>query len=131
MNNTLNCLILHQKCRFLTKEKRRKSLICSVLLILTFGSSGATGIRTRDTRIFSPLLYQLSYGTIVCATFFGIASAKVVQFFDSANFFKKNIKKSYKLLFSIVVHRVTEVLDLYSWCEVILSLSLVCMRLIY
>ena len=26
--------------------------------------SGATGIRTRDTRIFSPLLYQLSYGTI-------------------------------------------------------------------
>ena len=27
-------------------------------------SSGATGIRTRDTRIFSPLLYQLSYGTI-------------------------------------------------------------------
>ena len=28
-------------------------------------SSGATGIRTRDTRIFSPLLYQLSYGTII------------------------------------------------------------------
>ena len=27
--------------------------------------SGATGIRTRDTRIFSPLLYQLSYGTII------------------------------------------------------------------
>jgi len=27
----------------LTKEKRRKSMICSVLLILTFGSSGATG----------------------------------------------------------------------------------------
>ena len=26
---------------------------------------GATGNRTRDTRIFSPLLYQLSYGTIV------------------------------------------------------------------
>ena len=25
--------------------------------------SGATGNRTRDTRIFSPLLYQLSYGT--------------------------------------------------------------------
>ena len=27
-------------------------------------SSGTTGNRTRDTRIFSPLLYQLSYGTI-------------------------------------------------------------------
>ena len=65
MNNTLNCFILHQKCRFLTKEKRRKSLICSVLLILTFGSSGATRNRTGDTRIFSPLLYQLSYGTVV------------------------------------------------------------------
>ena len=25
---------------------------------------GATENRTRDTRIFSPLLYQLSYGTI-------------------------------------------------------------------
>ena len=24
---------------------------------------GTTGIRTRDTRIFSPMLYQLSYGT--------------------------------------------------------------------
>ena len=27
--------------------------------------SGTTGNRTRDTRIFSPLLYQLSYGTII------------------------------------------------------------------
>ena len=27
---------------------------------------GATGNRTRDTRIFSPLLYQLSYGTRFC-----------------------------------------------------------------
>ena len=79
MNNTLNCVILHQKCRFLTKEKRHKSLICSVLLILTFGSSGATGNRTRDTRIFSPLLYQLSYGTIICLElpFLPIGIAKV------------------------------------------------------
>ena len=28
-------------------------------------SSGTSGNRTSDTRIFSPLLYQLSYGTIV------------------------------------------------------------------
>ena len=28
-------------------------------------ASGATRNRTGDTRIFSPLLYQLSYGTIV------------------------------------------------------------------
>ena len=32
-----------------------------------FSFCGATGIRTRDTRIFSPLLYQLSYGTIIYA----------------------------------------------------------------
>ena len=52
----------------LTKEKkRRKSLICSALLISTFGSSGATRNRTGDTRIFSPLLYHLSYGTIICS----------------------------------------------------------------
>ena len=32
---------------FRSKEKRRKSLICSVLLILTFGSSGATNKKNR------------------------------------------------------------------------------------
>ena len=30
---------------------------------------GATRNRTGDTRIFSPLLYQLSYGTNMCANF--------------------------------------------------------------
>gem|GEM_PF-6414814 len=29
--------------------------------------SGATRIRTRDTWIFSPLLYQLSYSTVIVA----------------------------------------------------------------
>ena len=92
MNNTLHCFILHQKCRFLTKEKRRKSLICSVLLILTFGSSGATRNRTGDTRIFSPLLYQLSYGTNLRYTPKGFATAKVTQKFYSANFLLKILK---------------------------------------
>ena len=32
---------------------------------IPFSKSGATRNRTGDTRIFSPLLYQLSYGTIV------------------------------------------------------------------
>ncbi len=62
------------------KEKRRILLKYSVLANLSFSSSGATGNRTRDTRIFSPLLYQLSYGTVV----FGIA--KVIAFFDFAKF---------------------------------------------
>ena len=32
---------------------------------LSLGVSGTTRIRTGDTRIFSPMLYQLSYGTIL------------------------------------------------------------------
>ena len=39
---------------------------------------GTTWNRTRDTRIFSPLLYQLSYGTF---TYPLIASAKIVVIF--------------------------------------------------
>ena len=31
-------------------------------------AGGATRIRTGDTRIYSPLLYQLSYGTVVFAS---------------------------------------------------------------
>ena len=42
-------------------------------------SCGATRNRTGDTRIFSPLLYQLSYGTERAYDRF--ASAKVVSFF--------------------------------------------------
>ena len=34
-----------------------------LLLDFSFCKSGANGNRTSDTRIFSPLLYQLSYGT--------------------------------------------------------------------
>ena len=90
MNNTLNCFILHQKCRFFAKEKRCKSLICSVLLILTFGSSGATGIRTRDTRIFSPLLYQLSYGTIIMSCLICLSECKDIHFFLICKLFRKN-----------------------------------------
>ena len=48
------------------------------------GSSlcGATENRTRDTRIFSPLLYQLSYGT-----FLRKAGAKVLLFFHIRKYF--------------------------------------------
>ena len=49
---------------------------------------GATGNRTRDTRIFSPLLYQLSYGTVL----FGIA--KVDIFLLPPNFFAKKFTKN-------------------------------------
>ena len=105
MNNTLNGFILHQKCRFLTKEKRRKSLICSVLLILTFGSSGATGNRTRDTRIFSPLLYQLSYGTIFVYASCLKASANIGRFFLPCKYFIKKMQKFLNKFHAIIVSR--------------------------
>ena len=44
----------------------------------SFFCCGATRNRTGDTRIFSPLLYQLSYGTM------SLASAKVRIIFVSA-----------------------------------------------
>ncbi len=49
------------------------------LIFSTSLSSGATRNRTGDTRIFSPLLYQLSYGTVA------FASAKVVIYFKTPN----------------------------------------------
>ena len=53
--------------------------------------SGATRNRTGDTRIFSPLLYQLSYGTII--PFFcivvSITGAKVGIIFNPANVLKE------------------------------------------
>ena len=53
-------------------------------------SSGATGIRTRDTRIFSPLLYQLSYGTGMSRTIFGsFAGAKVDKKIELPNLMTK------------------------------------------
>ena len=65
--------------------------------------SGATRNRTGDTRIFSPLLYQLSYGTN-CVNF---ASAKVRIIFESAklfaDFFVKNDILNCKLCVYIVV----------------------------
>ena len=52
--------------------------MCEKQLCTFFG--GATRNRTGDTRIFSPLLYQLSYGTISIS----FAVAKVVKVLDYA-----------------------------------------------
>ena len=54
------------------------------LTILMKGGSGATRNRTGDTRIFSPLLYQLSYGTIV---FPCLRVQRYKQFLVPANLF--------------------------------------------
>ena len=51
---------------------------------------GANGNRTSDTRIFSPLLYQLSYGTII------FACAKIELFLIIfLIFYRKNKKRRY------------------------------------
>ena len=70
------------------KGKRCILLKYSVLTKLSFSSSGATRNRTGDTRIFSPLLYQLSYGTIILQEGFPlIAGAKVSKISEHANFY--------------------------------------------
>ena len=59
-----------------------------ILRCFVFLCCGATRNRTGDTRIFSPLLYQLSYGT---NALFSFATAKVCFFSDSPKFCCKNI----------------------------------------
>ena len=53
-NDLLNC----DKNLLNGVEKQKKELVFLRVLFC-----GANGIRTSDTRIFSPMLYQLSYGT--------------------------------------------------------------------
>ena len=65
--------------------KTRKTATESLLLRFR---RGVTGNRTRDTRIFSPLLYQLSYDTnfVLELPFLSIGIAKVGNFSEVANF---------------------------------------------
>jgi hypothetical protein len=72
----------------------RTSLKFRDLHRFSFLKSGATRNRTGDTRIFSPLLYQLSYGTISIS----FAVAKVVKVLDYAS--GLGIKNADKSLYS-------------------------------
>ena len=56
------------------------------------GGSGTTRNRTGDTRIFSPLLYQLSYGTF--SSLFAVA--KVYIFFHITKLFSEKIRQFIK-----------------------------------
>ena len=56
------------------------------------GGSGTTRNRTGDTRIFSPLLYQLSYGTF--SSLFAVA--KVYIFFHITKLFPEKIRQFIK-----------------------------------
>ena len=70
-------------CTVETKRKPLNSLKFRGFHLFAVILRGATRNRTGDTRIFSPLLYQLSYDTIA---YLSIAGAKVSLFFDTANF---------------------------------------------
>ena len=67
-NHRISNFLLHQIAYFCgqyIKEKPLKKLYFSGFHDFSFCKSGATRNRTGDTRIFSPLLYQLSYGTSI------------------------------------------------------------------
>ena len=68
LRNIQEILMLHSLTQSLSlgeNKKSRFSLKIRILRCFAFLCCGATRNRTGDTRIFSPLLYQLSYGTIV------------------------------------------------------------------
>ena len=82
-SHRISNFLLHQIAYFCgqyIKKKPLKKLYFSGFHDFSFCKSGATRNRTGDTRIFSPLLYQLSYGTM----FISFAVAKVVKLLDYA-----------------------------------------------
>ena len=108
-NTLLLHLLLHQRrsltalfCVFRENKKSRFSLKIRILRCFAFLYCGATRNRTGDTRIFSPLLYQLSYGTIAFAV------AKVRQKFKLSKFLGRILKYFSKILFLI---------DFYTKCN--------------
>ena len=79
-----NCLQNAYKFEQMQKRKISNKLYINKLEI---SSSGTTRNRTGDTRIFSPLLYQLSYGTICgCKDRYFFLSYKL--FIKKSSFFR-------------------------------------------
>ena len=94
-SHRISNFLLHQIACFCGQYIKKKPLKClyfSGFHDFSFCKSGATRNRTGDTRIFSPLLYQLSYGT----NLFWFAVAKVCNIFDCANFWEE--KTQFKVL---------------------------------
>ena len=87
-------------CTVETKRKPLNSLKFRGFHLFAVILRGATGNRTRDTRIFSPLLYQLSYGTklFLELPYLSIGIAKVDIFFEPANFSAIICEKTLKMV---------------------------------
>ena len=75
------------KIAFTNDYKKKKLNPILLPSLASIHHCGATRIRTGDTRIFSPMLYQLSYGTL------SFAIAKVRQIPNSPNFSARNFRK--------------------------------------
>ena len=97
-NTRLLHLLLHQRrswtalfCVFGENKKSRFSLKIRILRCFTFLCCGATRNRTGDTRIFSPLLYQLSYGTIISFCYVFVSECKDRYFFLICKLFCKKM----------------------------------------
>ena len=80
---------------FSAAEKKNTFLAATrkALALFYLYSSGATRNRTGDTRIFSPLLYQLSYGTIVSANLYVVKRVqRYIIFPVSTNFYMQKCR---------------------------------------
>ena len=81
------------KASYLLRQRKRESRLSQLSTNgLMKGGSGTTRNRTGDTRIFSPLLYQLSYGTF--SSLFAVA--KVYIFFHITKLFPEKIRQFIK-----------------------------------
>ena len=81
----LSTLLKRCFLHFSKKQKPPNYAVIQGFSVFSSLKSGATKNRTRDTRIFSPLLYQLSYGT------FHFAAAKVEIIFEFTSLFVKKL----------------------------------------
>ena len=98
-SHRISNFLLHQIacfCGQYIKKKPPKQLYFSGFHDFSFCKSGATRNRTGDTRIFSPLLYQLSYGTnlLFSATVVSrLRLQRYIKFLNSQRILGKNYKK--------------------------------------
>ena len=76
-------------CTVETKRKPLNSLKFRGFHLFAVILRGVTGNRTRDTRIFSPLLYQLSYDTsfVLRTPILFVWDCKGTHFFFTSKFF--------------------------------------------
>ena len=82
-------------CTVETKRKPLNSLKFRGFHLFAVILRGATRNRTGDTRIFSPLLYQLSYGTLV------LRVQRYDVFLKQANILQEKCTFSKNLLFYV------------------------------